>query len=327
MDAEYRAGGLQDPEDEAGELASADEATPNAARADVDADGHGERLDRWLTGTGAGVLAQPPAVRSSSAAAWRWTARCFTQAGAQAARRPAGRDRTLQPTDESRAFRAEAMALDVVYRGRAPGRHQQARAGLVVHPAAGQLVGHADERAAGPPRRCGRRPAACRHRAPAGQGHQRADGRRQDAGGRHGAEPPVIAAREVHREYLALAWGRVSRSRSSSSKAMRPRPGVAREDGRRARPTSASPRALTCSRWAWARSRSTGRAGPSAPCTACCTLGPHAPDPRAPDAQRPPACWRMRCTAARPRSGLTRQALHAARLSFTHPGHWRGNWR
>ncbi|MFX7862408.1 hypothetical protein ABTK41_20225, partial [Acinetobacter baumannii] len=47
--AKYRAGGLDDPEDEAGEVVEG-ESAPERRAAEVDAAGHGERLDRWLTG-------------------------------------------------------------------------------------------------------------------------------------------------------------------------------------------------------------------------------------------------------------------------------------
>ena len=85
----------------------------------------------------------------------------------------------LVPTAESRAFRPEAMELEMLFED----EHLlviDKPAGLVVHPAPGQLVGHAAQRPAGPSR-CGGDAAARRHRASAGQGHLGPDGGRQDA--------------------------------------------------------------------------------------------------------------------------------------------------
>ena len=83
-------------------------------------------------------------------------------------------------------------------------------AGLVVHPGSGNRDGtllnallHHASRTGGA--------AARRHRPPAGQGHERADGRRQNAEA-HTELVRQLAARTVTREYLAVARGDVARA-------------------------------------------------------------------------------------------------------------------
>ncbi|MFG6414653.1 RluA family pseudouridine synthase [Roseateles sp. DC23W] len=203
MDAEYRAGGLPDPEDEAGELAAADDA-PERRGAEVDAAGHGERLDRWLTG-----LAPEFSRNHLQSLIERG---CVTADGRPLAK-PAQRLRAgqrveveLQPTDESRAFRAEPMALAVVFEDEHLAVIDKP-VGLVVHPAPGNWSGtlmngllarHAA--AATLPR------AGIVHRLDKDTSGLMVVGKTLEA---VTALSRQIAAREVHREYLALAWGRV----------------------------------------------------------------------------------------------------------------------
>ena len=132
MVAKYRAGGLDDPEDETGEPSGEDAAERRVA--DVEAGGHGERLDRWLT-----RLAPEFSRNHLQTLIERG---CVTADG-RPLDKPAHKLRAgqrveiaLLPTDESRAFRAEAMALDFVFED----EHLlvvNKPAGLVVHPAAG----------------------------------------------------------------------------------------------------------------------------------------------------------------------------------------------
>ena len=203
MDAEYRAGGLQDPEDEAGEFAAADDA-PERRSAEVDAAGHGERLDRWLTGL---------APEFSRNHLQSLIERGCVVADGKSLLKPAQKLRAgqrveveLQPTDESRAFRAEAMALDFIYED----EHLfviNKPVGLVVHPAPGNWSGtlmngllahHAA--AATLPR------AGIVHRLDKDTSGLMLVGKTLEG---VTALRRQIASREVHREYLALAWGRV----------------------------------------------------------------------------------------------------------------------
>ncbi|MCE4536089.1 RluA family pseudouridine synthase [Pelomonas sp. P7] len=202
MGAKYRAGGLDDPEDEAGD-AAADEA-PERREARVEADGHGERLDRWLTGRA------PEFSRNHlQSLVERGCVLVDGRAVTKAAHKLRAGQRvevTLLPTDESRAFRAEAMALPIVFED----EHLlvvDKPAGLVVHPAAGNWSGtlmngllahHAA--AATLPR------AGIVHRLDKDTSGLMVVGKTLEA---VTALTRLIAAREVHREYLALAHGRI----------------------------------------------------------------------------------------------------------------------
>ncbi len=203
MGAKYRAGGLDDPEDEAGEEAATEDA-PERRTAEVDAAGHGERLDRWLTG-----LAPEFSRNHLQALIERGCVAVDGRALQKAAHKLRAGQRVeveLQPTDESRAFRAEAMALDLAFED----EHLlvvNKPAGLVVHPAAGNwsgtlmngLLAH-HPAAAGLPR------AGIVHRLDKDTSGLMVVGKTLEA---VTALTRQIAAREVHREYLALAWGRV----------------------------------------------------------------------------------------------------------------------
>jgi len=201
MDAEYRAGGLPDPEDESGEFASE---VPERRAAEVDAAGHGERLDRWLTG-----LAPEFSRNHLQTLIERG---CVTADG-KTLLKPALKLRAgqrveveLQPTDESRAFRAEAMALAVVFEDEHLAVIDKP-VGLVVHPAPGNWSGTLMNGL------LARHPAAATlpragivHRLDKDTSGLMVVGKTLEA---VTALSRQIAAREVHREYLALAWGRV----------------------------------------------------------------------------------------------------------------------
>ncbi|RZL35280.1 MAG: RluA family pseudouridine synthase [Rubrivivax sp.] len=199
MDAEYRVGVQDDFEQEADDGGDAERRT-----ADVDAGGHGERLDRWLT------RLAPEFSRNHLQSLIE---RGCVMADGKPLAKPAHRLRAgqrieveLQPTDESRAFRPEAMALDVVYEDEHLAIVNKP-VGLVVHPAPGNWSGTLMNGL------LARHPAAAT--LPRGGIVHRLD---KDTSGLMivgktlegvTALSRQIAAREVHREYLALAWGRV----------------------------------------------------------------------------------------------------------------------
>jgi len=172
--------------------------------AEVQADGHGMRLDRWL------VLLAPEFSRNHlQSLVERGCVGVDGQAVTKDSRKLKAGERVrieLQPTEESRAFRAEVLDLAVIYEdehllvlNKAPG--------MVVHPAAGNWSGtvmngllarHAA--AATLPR------AGIVHRLDKDTSGLMVVGKTLEA---VTALVRMIAAREVHREYLALAWGSV----------------------------------------------------------------------------------------------------------------------
>jgi 23S rRNA pseudouridine1911/1915/1917 synthase len=305
MGAKYRAGGLDDPEDDTTDAAADDAAERRGA--DVDAAGHGERLDRWLTGL---------APEFSRNHLQSLIERGCVVADGKAVTKPAHKLRAgqrveveLQPTDESRAFRAEAMALDIAFED----EHLlvvNKPAGLVVHPAAGNwsgtlmngLLAH-HPAAATLPR------AGIVHRLDKDTSGLMVVGKTLEA---VTALTRLIAAREVHREYLALVWGRVdeafvveqplrrdpvSRVKMAVAPAGQGKP--ARTDvfplgvgDVQSRPVSAVHCVLHTGRTHQIRVH--------------LTHGGH-------------ALLADALYGGAPALGLTRQALHAARLSFTHP--------
>ncbi len=131
-------------------------------------------------GTGQRVLAQPPAVadRAGHASGSMASAATTPSRKVRAGQRVEVelRAHSREPGLPARSHGARRRA-----RGRAPaGDRQACRAGGP--PGRGQLVGHAAQRAAGPPRRRSEA-AACGHRAPARQGHLGPDGGGQDLAG------------------------------------------------------------------------------------------------------------------------------------------------
>jgi 23S rRNA pseudouridine1911/1915/1917 synthase len=306
MGAKYRAGGLDDPEDEAGEVAAADEAAERRT-ADVAAASHGERLDRWLTG-----LAPEFSRNHLQALIERG---CVTVDGRPQAK-PAHKLRAgqrveveLLPTDESRAFRAEAMALALVFED----EHLlvvDKPAGLVVHPAAGNWSGtlmngllahHAA--AATLPR------AGIVHRLDKDTSGLMVVGKTLAA---VTALTRQIAAREVHREYLALAWGRIEQ-------------GFAAEQPLRRDPVSrvkmaVAPAGLGKQARTDVVPLGVGDAGGRPVSAVHCVLHTgrtHQIRVHLAQAGHPLLADAMYGGA--PALGLVRQGLHAARLSFVHP--------
>ena len=170
----------------------------------VEAGAHGLRLDKWLVG-----LAPEFSRNHLQSLIERGCVSVNGQVVRTAARKLLAGQRVeveLLPTEESRAFRAEPMALAIV--------HEDAHllvlakpAGLVVHPAAGNWSGtlmngllahHAA--AANLPR------AGIVHRLDKDTSGLMVVGKTLEA---VTALVRMIAAREVHREYLALVHGRL----------------------------------------------------------------------------------------------------------------------
>ncbi|MDR7268387.1 23S rRNA pseudouridine1911/1915/1917 synthase [Pelomonas saccharophila] len=295
-------GGPQDFEQDAEDVGEAERRA-----AEVDASGHGERLDRWLT-------TQAPEFSRNHLQALIERG-CVTVDGkllTKAAHKLRAGQRVeieLQPTDESRAFRAEAMALDFVFEDEHLAVVNKP-AGLVVHPAAGNwsgtlmngLLAH-HPAAATLPR------GGIVHRLDKDTSGLMVVGKTLEA---VTALSRVIAAREVHREYLALAWGRieedftvdqamrrdpVSRVKMAIAPANLGKPartdffplGVGEVNGR---PISAVHCVLHTGRTHQIRVHLM-----------------HSGHPMVADT----------LYGGAPALGLARQALHAARLSFTHP--------
>ena len=302
MDAEYRVGGRDDLESDPEEGADAERRA-----AEVDASGHGERLDRWLT------RLAPEFSRNHLQSLIE---RGCVSADGKRLEKPALKLRAgqqvevvLVPTDESRAFRPEAMPLHRVFED----EHLlvvDKPAGLVVHPAPGNWSGtlmngllahHAA--AATLPR------GGIVHRLDKDTSGLMVVGKTLEA---VTALTRQIAAREVHREYLALAHGRleepfvveqamrrdpVSRVKMAVAPANLGKPartdvyplGVGDVQGR---PVSAVHCVLHTGRTHQIRVHLA-----------------HSGHPLLADA----------LYGGTPALGLTRQALHAARLGFTHP--------
>ncbi len=202
MVAKYRAG--VQPADEVDEDAATgpDEAERRAAQ--VEAAGHGERLDRWLT-----QLAPEFSRNHLQSLIERGCVSVDGQPQASASRRlKAGQQVEVQllPTEESRAFRPQAMALSIVHED----EHLlvvDKPAGLVVHPAAGNWSGTLMNGL------LARHPAAATlpragivHRLDKDTSGLMVVGKTLAA---VTALSRQIAAREVHREYLAVVHGRV----------------------------------------------------------------------------------------------------------------------
>lgn len=302
MDAEYRVGGQDEFEQEA-----EDGSDVERRAAQVDAGGHGERLDRWLT-----RLAPEFSRNHLQSLVERGCVRVDGKPLDKSAHKlRAGQqvEVDLLPTDESRAFRAEAMALDLVFED----EHLlvvNKPAGLVVHPAPGNWSGTLMNGL------LARHPAAATlpragivHRLDKDTSGLMVVGKTLEA---VTALSRVIGAREVHREYLALAWGRVeeafiveqamrrdpvSRVKMAIAPANLGKPartdffplGVGEVNGRA---VSAVHCVLHSGRTHQIRVHLT-----------------HSGHPMLADV----------LYGGAPALGLTRQALHAARLSFTHP--------
>jgi 23S rRNA pseudouridine1911/1915/1917 synthase len=189
-------------EDDAGEAAAPEQRLGLVAR-----DWHGQRLDKLL------VQLAPEFSRSHlQGLIERGHVQLDGVVAATASRKVLSGQQVLLelvPTEESRAFKAEPMALDIVFED-AQLMVVNKPAGLVVHPAAGNWSGtlmngvlahHAA--AAGLPR------AGIVHRLDKDTSGLMVVGKTLEA---VTALVRLIAAREVHREYVAMTHGEVAAS-------------------------------------------------------------------------------------------------------------------
>jgi 23S rRNA pseudouridine1911/1915/1917 synthase len=198
MGADYRVEGGQGPD--ADDVVDAPEV--ESREVEVDASGHGERLDRFLT-----RLAPEFSRNHLQSLVERGCVSLDGRVADSSSRKLRAGQRLrvdLQPTDESRAFRAEEMALDIVFEDDAM-LVVNKPAGLVVHPAAGNwsgtlmngLLAHHPPVASLPR-------AGIVHRLDKDTSGLMVVGKSLEG---VTALSRMIAAREVHREYLALAYG------------------------------------------------------------------------------------------------------------------------
>lgn len=199
--------GADEPEFESAEESAAEtvEDAVEERSADVPAEGHGQRLDRWLVG-----LAPEFSRNHLQGLIERGCVWVNGQPARSASQRLQAGQRLrvqLQPTAESQAFRAEVLPLQIVFED----EHLLVLnkvAGMVVHPAAGNWSGTlmngllAHHRAAAALPRAG-----IVHRLDKDTSGLMVVGKTLEA---VTALSRMIAAREVHREYLALAQGRVA---------------------------------------------------------------------------------------------------------------------
>ena len=197
--------GEEDWIDDGEAQAAAELAAAERREADVDGDWHGQRLDRWLV-----QLAPEFSRNHLQSLIERECVTVHGQLARSASRKLLAGQRvsvTLLPTEESRAFRAEDIALDIVFED----EHLMVvnkPVGMVVHPAAGNWSGtlmnavlHHHKGAGSLPR------AGIVHRLDKDTSGLMVVGKSLPA---VTALVRMIGAREVHREYLALAHGRVA---------------------------------------------------------------------------------------------------------------------
>jgi len=293
---------------------AADEGELRAAS--VDTDGHGQRLDRWLVALApefsrshlqlliAQALVRVDGVVQTSASKKLTAGQCV--------------EVQLRPTAQSAAFRPEPMALDIVYED-AQLLVVNKPAGLVVHPAAGHWSGTLlNGLLAHHPGAAGLARAGIVHRLDKDTSGLMVVAKTLVA---QTALVRAIAAREVRREYLALAHGRqpdgltvidrpigrdpVSRVRMAIHAAGKP----ARTDATCLGSLDASEGGRTAPVSAWHCRLHSGRTHQIRVHLA--SIG----HPLLADG----------IYGGRPQLGLQRQALHAARLAFAHPAS--GEWR
>lgn len=184
-------------------LADDEQERPEARSGEIDRSAHGSRLDRAVVGLA------PEFSRSHLQdlikAGWVRLDDAPALSASQRVRAGQRLSVTLQPTAESRAYRGEDLPLDIVYEDDALLVVAKA-AGMVVHPAAGNWSGTVLNAV------LGRNPAAAAlpragivHRLDKDTSGLMVVGKTLAA---VTALVRAIAAREVHRAYMAIAHGR-----------------------------------------------------------------------------------------------------------------------
>ncbi|HEY4082624.1 MAG TPA: RluA family pseudouridine synthase [Burkholderiaceae bacterium] len=271
----------------------------------VDKEGHGQRLDRWLVG-----LAPEFSRNHLQSLVERGCVTINGVAVTKDARKLRAGEQVrveLQPTEESRAFRAEPMALDIPFED-AHLLIVNKPAGMVVHPAAGNwsgtimngLLAH-HPLAATLPR------AGIVHRLDKDTSGLMVVGKTLEA---VTALSRMIAAREVHREYIALVYGRFPESQ------------VIDAPIRRDPVTKIKMAQLAGGKPARTDVYALGQAeveGRSITAVHCVLHSGRTHQIRVHLATHGHPLVSDALYGGVPALGLTRQALHAARLSFTHP--------
>lgn len=300
-------------------ITPAQEASPTGARRlDVTPEGHGQRLDAWLS-------AQIPAYSRShlkgliEAGAVQVDGQAVKTASRKVAHGQVV-DIVLQATAQSQAFVPEAMDLPIVFED-AHLLVVDKPAGLVVHPAAGNwsgtlmngLLAH-HEGASALPR------AGIVHRLDKDTSGLMVVGKTLEA---VTALSRAIAAREVKRQYLALAHGQVAEVDSVNA-------AIGRDPVTRVRmavvpsgkPARTDVQRLLCAQVPEASTVGRGGAGraPRWVSGVLCTLHTgrtHQIRVHLSSRRHPLVADALYGGA--PLLGMTRQALHATRLGFVHP--------
>jgi 23S rRNA pseudouridine1911/1915/1917 synthase len=182
----------------------AEEASAEIRQQEVQADGHGQRLDRWLVG-----IAPEFSRNHLQNLVEKGCVSIDGQPATKDSRKLLAGQRVrieLQPTEESRAFRAETLNIEVIHEDEHLLVLNKA-AGMVVHPAAGNWSGTVMNGLLGRYATAATLPrAGIVHRLDKDTSGVMIVGKSLEA---VTSLVRMIGGREVHREYLALTFGRV----------------------------------------------------------------------------------------------------------------------